>query len=316
MTSRWITSSLLGGILAFGAVPALQAGDYEAAKRYYEQAQRETDPNQKLQLLNQSVAALPTTAAWLAIGRISLQAGQLDLAEKAFDSAYKLVNCDKNEPKDCDEQRMKALSGQAEVYAARSDWSQARQLGKSATERAKLAGLAPPDALVQLNRRIANAQSQQPITARRIVAELKPGDVEKYSIVPSIDLNIHFAYDRADLDEQGKQEVEQLAQAFQTLQQAGDLQSARLIGHTDAQGTKEYNQTLSECRALTVQREVTRLVPVLDGKLCAEGKGMKELLFTERSPENDRLNRRVEIKLETCSAGPVPDCRRFIGQGR
>lgn len=307
MTSRWITSSLLGGILAFGAITALQAGDYEAAKRYYEQAQRETDPNQKLQLLNQSVAAQPTTAAWLAIGRIGLQTGQLDLAEAAFRSAYNQA--------DSDENRMKALSGQAEVYAARSDWSRARQLGKAATERAKLAGLAPPDSLVQLNRRIANAQSQQPITAGRIVAELKPEGVEKYSIVPSIDLNIHFAYDRADLDGEGQQEIKELAQAFQTLQQAGDLQSARLIGHTDEKGTDEYNQKLSECRALTVQREVTRLVPALAGKLCAEGKGMKELLFTERSPENDRLNRRVEIKLETCSAGPVPDCKT-VGKGK
>lgn len=307
MTLRWITSRLLGCLLAFGAVPALQAGDYETAKRYYEQAQQETDPNRQLQLLNQSVAAQPTSVAWLAIGRIGLQAGQLDLAEKAFDSAYNLA--------DSDQDRMKALIGQAEVYAARGDWSQARRLAKAATWRAKLAGQAPPEALVQLTHRIVAAQDKQPIEASHIVAALKPNCCQKYAIVPSIELNIHFAYDRADLDEKGKKEIEQLAQAFQTLQQAGDLQFARLIGHTDAQGTPEYNQTLSECRALTIQREVTRRVPALAGKLCAEGKGKGELLFTERSPENDRLNRRVEIKLEPCSAGPVPDCKT-VGKGQ
>lgn len=302
MTLRWITSSLLGFMLAFGAVPALVAADDEAAQRYYEQARRETDPNRQLQLLNQSVAAQPTSVAWLAIGRIGLQARQLDLAEAAFKSAYNLA--------DSDPDRVKALSGLAQVYFDKGDLSQARMLAKAATERAKLAGLAPPDALTQMTGQIAAARAKLPISASRIVAELKPGDATKdYNVVPSIELNIHFAYDRADLDEEGRKEVEQLAQAFQTLQQAGDLQFARLIGHTDEQGTPEYNQTLSECRASTVQREVTRRVPALAGKLCAEGKGKKELLFAERSPENDRLNRRVEIKLEPCSAGPVPDCK-------
>jgi outer membrane protein OmpA-like peptidoglycan-associated protein len=72
--------------------------------------------------------------------------------------------------------------------------------------------------------------------------------------------------------------------------------NATIIGHTDNQGGRSYNQRLSEDRAMAV------LLWLVDegidaSRLMAQGKGMKIPIASNDTEEGRALNRRTEIKL-------------------
>ena len=72
--------------------------------------------------------------------------------------------------------------------------------------------------------------------------------------------------------------------------------NATIIGHTDNQGGKSYNQRLSEDRAMAV------LLWLVDegidaSRLMAQGKGMKIPIASNDTEKGRALNRRTEIKL-------------------
>ena len=72
--------------------------------------------------------------------------------------------------------------------------------------------------------------------------------------------------------------------------------NATIIGHTDNQGGRSYNQKLSEDRATAVLQWL-----VSEGidpeRLMAEGKGMNEPVATNDTEEGRALNRRTEVRL-------------------
>ena len=72
--------------------------------------------------------------------------------------------------------------------------------------------------------------------------------------------------------------------------------NATIIGHTDNQGGRSYNQKLSEDRATSVLQWL-----VSEGidpeRLMAEGKGMNEPVATNDTEEGRALNRRTEVRL-------------------
>jgi len=113
------------------------------------------------------------------------------------------------------------------------------------------------------------------------------------NIVPQkrqIDLVVNFDFDSAKLQAASRPLLENLAQALQD----GRLSSFRfqVEGHTDAQGTAAYNDSLSERRAQAVVGflsaegvGVERLQPL--------GKGFRELL--DAADPKSAKNRRVRI---------------------
>lgn len=110
------------------------------------------------------------------------------------------------------------------------------------------------------------------------------------NLQPMLDLTIHFDFDSATIRADSKKPLQDLAQALQD----GRLSSFRfqVEGHTDAQGTAAYNDSLSERRAQAVVGFLSaegagaeRLQPV--------GKGFRELLDTA-DPKSAK-NRRVRI---------------------
>ena len=66
-------------------------------------------------------------------------------------------------------------------------------------------------------------------------------------------------------------------------------------GHTDSQGSAEYNQTLSENRAKSVMDYLIK-EGISSGRLVAIGYGLSKPAFPNDSPENMAKNRRVELK--------------------
>lgn len=101
---------------------------------------------------------------------------------------------------------------------------------------------------------------------------------------------IQFDLGSAELTPQGRHDLNQLADALRTPEFAN--KTFQISGHTDAIGTDEYNQALSENRAASV-------VTYLRGKgvvanLTSAGFGERDL-FDVSFPENP-ANRRVEVK--------------------
>ncbi len=66
-----------------------------------------------------------------------------------------------------------------------------------------------------------------------------------------------------------------------------------IAGHTDAVGTVEYNQKLSERRAKAVVNHLVAFYEVPATKLFVSGYGKSRLLDPTRA--NDGVNRRVQI---------------------
>ena len=68
-----------------------------------------------------------------------------------------------------------------------------------------------------------------------------------------------------------------------------------IVGHTDADGSEEANQSLSEKRAAAVKLALVHEFGVSAGQLSSVGKGESELLDIGTSPESKAKNRRVEF---------------------
>lgn len=75
-----------------------------------------------------------------------------------------------------------------------------------------------------------------------------------------------------------------------------------IVGHTDNTGAADYNQRLSEGRALSVARylEARNVNPV---RLATSGKGESEPTASNSSEEGRQANRRVEIYVEPVVQG-------------
>ncbi len=78
--------------------------------------------------------------------------------------------------------------------------------------------------------------------------------------------------------------------------------SLTVVGHTDDVGTNEYNQKLSERRALSVAQYLESK-RVNSMRLAISGKGETQPLATNANEGGRQANRRVEIYVEPVTAG-------------
>jgi len=111
---------------------------------------------------------------------------------------------------------------------------------------------------------------------------------------PSVDLSIQFEFDSAKLLPESKPLLNNLAKAINS----DNLKSYTFLveGHTDAVGSAEYNQRLSNQRALAVASYLSAL-GVSRSRLKTYGKGSGNLLFPEKPDSAE--NRRVKIVLSS-----------------
>ena len=110
--------------------------------------------------------------------------------------------------------------------------------------------------------------------------------------VPSIDLKVNFAFDSARLDNESLLTLDVLGRALSS----EDLkdQAIEVVGHTDAKGTLEYNDALSQRRAAAVVGYIIRNFTLDPALISSKGMGERQLLDQE-NPEV-AINRRVEIR--------------------
>ena len=80
-------------------------------------------------------------------------------------------------------------------------------------------------------------------------------------------------------------------------------------GHTDAIGSQDYNQKLSEDRAQSVTSYLLKAGIASDRVLAVRGSGKLKPVTTNETPEGRQMNRRVEIVITDLDSQPVPNKR-------
>jgi outer membrane protein OmpA-like peptidoglycan-associated protein len=108
---------------------------------------------------------------------------------------------------------------------------------------------------------------------------------------PKVDLDINFDYNSAALTAKAEPQLNNLGKALTSSEMVGSV--VMLGGHTDAKGSDNYNQMLSERRAETVKRFLIQNYHLPAANLVSAGYGKKG----PKNP-NDPFaaeNRRVEI---------------------
>jgi outer membrane protein OmpA-like peptidoglycan-associated protein len=119
----------------------------------------------------------------------------------------------------------------------------------------------------------------------------------------SFDITLNFAFDSAELTSDSREKLDRVARAIT------DPSTSKfdiiVSGHTDARGTTEYNQGLSERRAEAARQYLITQHGIDAIRLVAKGYGKSQLLLPS-DPNND-LNRRVQFQNAiAASTSPSP----------
>jgi outer membrane protein OmpA-like peptidoglycan-associated protein len=110
--------------------------------------------------------------------------------------------------------------------------------------------------------------------------------------VAFINLQIPFEYDSDRLSNDAALTLESLAKALSDEKLKGS--KFRIVGHTDARGSEEYNDDLSRRRARSVTDYLAANYSIPADRIEVAAKGKSELL-PGIDPEDER-NRRVEVQ--------------------
>jgi len=111
--------------------------------------------------------------------------------------------------------------------------------------------------------------------------------------------DILFDYNSAALRFESRSTLQNLADNFRRYPE----ERISVEGHTDAIGSDDYNQRLSEQRAYTV-RDFLVDKGVAGTQITATGFGKTQPKATNDTPEGRQLNRRVEIHITAPPAAP------------
>ncbi len=108
---------------------------------------------------------------------------------------------------------------------------------------------------------------------------------------PSIDLEIYFDYNSAEITSKAVPDLMTLGRALTN----SDLNGGVFLvgGHTDGKGGPDYNQRLSERRAQAVKDFLVRKFRIADDTLVGVGYGFEQL--KNKADPYAAVNRRVQI---------------------
>ena len=125
-------------------------------------------------------------------------------------------------------------------------------------------------------------------TAGTDVQVIRRGD----DLVLNIPSGITFAYDSADVQPEFRRTLDQVSETLGQYNQT----YIDVYGHTDSTGSDQYNQTLSERRALSVA-DYLAARGVQQARIATRGYGETQPIASNDTDEGRAANRRVEIKI-------------------
>jgi outer membrane protein OmpA-like peptidoglycan-associated protein len=115
------------------------------------------------------------------------------------------------------------------------------------------------------------------------------------TLAPSIDIqSINFAFGSAAIGQSEYWKIENVAVALRHLLQRNPREDFLMEGHTDAVGSRSYNQLLSERRAASVKRVLVAQFGIPSEPLHTVGYGEDYLLVPV--PYAEWRNRRVTFR--------------------
>jgi outer membrane protein OmpA-like peptidoglycan-associated protein len=139
----------------------------------------------------------------------------------------------------------------------------------------------------------ADEQFLEALPTRGIRIELrqKLDEIVDRQDLPRVDIEIGFDFDSAQIRQSSIPDVDELGKALSSAALNGSRFA--LNGHTDASGSDEYNQSLSERRAAAVRAYLIEKFAIDNDRLIAIGYGEERLKngTDPLAPEN----RRVEV---------------------
>jgi OmpA-OmpF porin, OOP family len=128
------------------------------------------------------------------------------------------------------------------------------------------------------------------VATETVVAANETATLVKMPADLGVNIRIEFAFDSAALDDAQKPKLQKLCNVMK----AADINLFRIIGHTDASGSDDYNERLSRLRAEEVQRFFVNDCGIDAARLEAVGLG-ERFLLDGADPDSDQ-NRRVEFQ--------------------
>ncbi|ABC44333.1 OmpA family protein [Salinibacter ruber] len=130
--------------------------------------------------------------------------------------------------------------------------------------------------------------------AEELDEELDNADVERVGegIKVTFDSGILFDFDSSTLRAEARQNLTEFAESMQGFEDTKIL----VVGHTDAQGSEEYNQKLSDRRAESATRHLVDR-GVDPSRLTSVGRGETEPVASNETEEGRQQNRRVEVAI-------------------
>jgi len=269
----------------------------EKGRALYEQAVTQGDTGRRIELLRESLSECKEFNAFLELGKAlearCEEAGSRGAGAQELDSLHKEAEEAFNEALGMaatPEAKARAHSWLGQVYEAMG-----RQWNAVVSFRQAHACYPSSTRLLEKVRGMEKERSEKGVSADQIKDALSEEGVRDcFGIY--VDIPVNFKYDKADLAPEGKTQARELGRA---------LSDSRfrevtftIIGHTDRNGTEEYNLDLSRKRAQTVKDYLVESFSVDPSRIKTEGKGKSRLLYEGITPEDDSMNRRVEVRLE------------------
>jgi outer membrane protein OmpA-like peptidoglycan-associated protein len=111
-----------------------------------------------------------------------------------------------------------------------------------------------------------------------------------------------FAFDSAEIQSRFRPTYRKIATVLRDYEKT----VVHIVGHTDSTGPADYNQRLSERRAESVGLYL-RDRGVNGDRLIYEGRGERQSVASNETPEGRRQNRRVEIYIKPIVEGDEPE---------
>jgi outer membrane protein OmpA-like peptidoglycan-associated protein len=115
---------------------------------------------------------------------------------------------------------------------------------------------------------------------------------------------IHFALDKATIDESKQETKDVLDSILKTLQENPQITKVRIEGNTDDKGTLEHNAKLSQDRADAVSNWLVGK-GIDKGRLATVGFGPKHTLVPNDSDDHRDQNRRVDFTIWEMDSKPT-----------
>jgi len=268
-------------ILVFGMTAFSQGSPpEERAKAAYESAAALPDGPQKEALLKESIGYWKSFSACYALGNLQLSLHRYTDARDSFQNALAVANGEKPVAAAYFKIGL-ALEGEGDALEGIT-WLEA-SLARVKDD---------PVVAAELKRmRLAVAGRTQPAAA--MARALTRG--KSFGGAPKIDLHVNFEFNRSDLTAGGKSQTEELGKLLEQMKEPGS--QIVFIGHTDELGTDDYNQKLSLDRAEAVKRYLVERYSIASARIKTEGHGRREPLYKGTADDDNRLNRRVEVRV-------------------